>query len=260
MGTNQLHLYSSPCRLCLNDDEFQLPIFEENARRKKILLKIQSCLPILKVKEDDPFPKTICYKCLSTLDTLYEFWQKCCSSETILRSRFTQNTYELVPYQKAGYNIEDLGGIDYPPYAHYRMRFPRSVSQSTHISFADSDSEDDWPLFNPSKKRSKMCIPKAKRNVKPSNDTRILKQETSYNIESVQPAIESIRNRRLSNWNKNTSENYRMDASISLLEMLEGDSYHADEYHEAHDVEQKSSFQSQHNPNEKQTTLSRKYH
>lgn len=39
-----------------------------------------------KVSQDDDFPKTICYKCVSALDQSYNLWRTCSESEAILQN------------------------------------------------------------------------------------------------------------------------------------------------------------------------------
>jgi hypothetical protein len=41
-----MHLCTNKCRLCLSNEEFQIPIFGEVAQKMQICLKIRTCLPI----------------------------------------------------------------------------------------------------------------------------------------------------------------------------------------------------------------------
>ncbi|PSN55298.1 hypothetical protein C0J52_01786 [Blattella germanica] len=73
------------CRLCLRNEKFQIPIFGEIGNEMQIAFKIKTCLPI-QVKQDDCYPKHICYKCLASLDQSYALWKQSSESEALIRN------------------------------------------------------------------------------------------------------------------------------------------------------------------------------
>ncbi|XP_035795862.1 uncharacterized protein LOC118468778 [Anopheles albimanus] len=71
------------CRLCLSQDELQVSVYSEYARRLRLLNKIKRILPI-EIEPDDPLPKTVCSCCLMHVNKFYEFYNTTLSSKRVL--------------------------------------------------------------------------------------------------------------------------------------------------------------------------------
>ncbi|XP_065213305.1 zinc finger protein 84-like [Planococcus citri] len=77
---------SNLCRLCLEADQANIPIFKENeAGACELFDKISTCLPV-KLTEDDRLPKNICSTCHNSVDFVYNFWQISSNTEKQLKS------------------------------------------------------------------------------------------------------------------------------------------------------------------------------
>jgi len=53
-----------------------LPIFGDEGLQRRVVQKLQACLPVL-VYKTDPLPKQICQFCAARLDDAYEFREYC---------------------------------------------------------------------------------------------------------------------------------------------------------------------------------------
>ncbi|ETN58295.1 hypothetical protein AND_010129 [Anopheles darlingi] len=71
------------CRLCLSQDELQVSVYSEYAKRLRLLDKIKRILPIA-IVPDDPLPKTVCSYCIMHLNKFYEFYNTTLSSKRVL--------------------------------------------------------------------------------------------------------------------------------------------------------------------------------
>ncbi|XP_023710468.1 uncharacterized protein LOC111866106 [Cryptotermes secundus] len=91
---DEMYLCTKTCRLCLRSDKFQMSLFGEVAQEMQICLKIRTCLPV-QVSQEDDFPKTICYKCVSALDQTYNLWRTSSESEAILKSLIYKEKQDL---------------------------------------------------------------------------------------------------------------------------------------------------------------------
>ncbi|KAK3925835.1 Early growth response protein 1 [Frankliniella fusca] len=63
------------CRLCAQQGNISIPIFQEEGRKINLQHKLRVCSPVT-VRESDTLPKEVCLDCLSNLDQVYEFYQK----------------------------------------------------------------------------------------------------------------------------------------------------------------------------------------
>uniref|UniRef100_A0ABD2WQX6 ZAD domain-containing protein n=1 Tax=Trichogramma kaykai TaxID=54128 RepID=A0ABD2WQX6_9HYME len=72
--------YLDLCRLCLQKDAVNVPIFEDDGDSRQIFLKITATLPV-KIFKEDKLPKKICDDCLYKVELLYQFWNQAATSE-----------------------------------------------------------------------------------------------------------------------------------------------------------------------------------
>lgn len=68
--------FNELCRLCASIDNVKIGLFSDEAIKRQLRKKIQTCLPF-KVEENDGLPKSLCFKCIYNLETTYEFRCKC---------------------------------------------------------------------------------------------------------------------------------------------------------------------------------------
>lgn len=63
------------CRLCLEKDNVDIPIYcETDEEMKQVHKKISTCLAVTISKKDN-LPKKICVNCAKKLDSFYQFWK-----------------------------------------------------------------------------------------------------------------------------------------------------------------------------------------
>jgi hypothetical protein len=68
--------WDNACRLCSEERNEMLPIFGDEGLQRRVVQKLQACLPVL-VYKTDPLPKQICQFCAARLDDAYEFREYC---------------------------------------------------------------------------------------------------------------------------------------------------------------------------------------
>uniref|UniRef100_A0ABD2WRT0 Uncharacterized protein n=1 Tax=Trichogramma kaykai TaxID=54128 RepID=A0ABD2WRT0_9HYME len=77
--------FSELCRLCSLKSNQQMPIFDKEGERRKLLIKIRSCIPAV-ISKEDSLPKNICQRCVYKLDMFYEFRLSCMTTDTVLKN------------------------------------------------------------------------------------------------------------------------------------------------------------------------------
>ncbi|EZA60516.1 hypothetical protein DMN91_009963 [Ooceraea biroi] len=68
--------WDNVCRLCMEKKNEMLSIFGEEGLQRRVVQKLQACLPVL-VYKTDPLPKQICQFCAARLDDAFEFREHC---------------------------------------------------------------------------------------------------------------------------------------------------------------------------------------
>lgn len=124
------------CRLCASFDPVKMPIFSAEGLQRNLVNKILTCLHF-KVKEEDGFPSSVCYKCMFNLESFYDFYETSLRAQSKLYARIIDGGGKadmVVPVSvKMGPQPgpEDLSRPRPPPVPH-ALPLPHPLSLQPH--------------------------------------------------------------------------------------------------------------------------------
>ncbi|CAH1125218.1 unnamed protein product [Ceutorhynchus assimilis] len=147
------------CRLCTDNKQVNVPIFEDHSD-KKVFLKINACLPV-KVSKEDQLPKKICDICWNRLDLFYKFQNTSSDAEKTLSSWLAQAS------QKDDYLTSDALTIAANPIENL---IKVETEEKPYLDLAQHSSIDEEAEEPPAKRPRRSAAAKALINIAPESD------------------------------------------------------------------------------------------
>ncbi|CAG9763474.1 unnamed protein product [Ceutorhynchus assimilis] len=146
------------CRLCTDNKQVNVPIFEDHSD-KKVFLKINACLPV-KISKEDQLPKKICDICWNRLDLFYKFQNTSSDAEKTLSSWLAQAS------QKDDYLTNDALAIANP----IGNIIKEEIEERPDLDLAQHSSIDEEAEEPPAKRPRRSAAAKALINIAPESD------------------------------------------------------------------------------------------